>query len=174
MNRTSIAALLLLGALLAGGVQAQDPKPAAQAQPEAAKPAPAPGQEPDPQIIEGIMKCLSEGLTEDWQKAWITVHQISRDSTAATRQYVAEFFLAKNLVDIKGERMRTCGDESVLKNIVALNAYLPESQRRWTSAMFTFYRDGRYSVNYDYSPVKPPAKPAAKKAPAKKKQETAK
>ena len=173
MNRTLIAALLF-GALLAGSVQAQDQKPAAQAQPGAAAAAPAPGQEPDPKYIEGIMKCLAEGLTPDWQKTWIVVHQISREAGAATRQYYAEFFMATRESDSKGERMRTCGDESVLQNITALNAYLPESQRRWTGATFTFYRDGRYSVNYDYSPVKVPAKPAAKKAPAKKKQETAK
>jgi hypothetical protein len=172
MNRTLLTALLL-GALLAGGVQAQDQKPAAEAQSEAAKP--APGQEPDPKYIEGIIKCLAVGLTDDWQKTWIEVQQISRDSTLATRQFVAEFFLAKNVVDVRGERMRTCGDQSVLENIVALNAYLPESQRRWTSATFTFFRDGRYTVYYDYRPIKPApaAKPAAK-APAKKKQEATK
>ena len=172
MNRTLIAALLL-AALVAGSVQAQDAKPAAEAQPAAEKPAPS--QEPDPKFIEGIIKCLSVGLTDDWQKAWIEVQQISPDSKGTTRQYIAEFYLATTVIDVRGQRMRTCGDESVLENIVALNAYLPESQRRWTSANYTFFRDGRYTVYYDYTPVKPApdAKPAAK-PPAKKKQGAAK
>jgi hypothetical protein len=167
-------AALLLGALLSGSLQAQDTKPAAEPQAEPAKAAPAPGQEPDPKYIEGIMQCLAVGLPEKWQRTWIIVTQVSRETGSATRQYVAEFFYATSEKDLNGKRMPTCGDQSVLENITALNAYLPESQRRWTGAVFTFYRDGRYAANYDYTPVKPLAKPAAKKTPAKKKQEPAK
>ena len=169
MHRIAIA-LLLLAALGAQSAQAQDPKPSVEAKPAAA----APGQEPDPKIIEDIMQCLVPGLTSDWQRTWIIVTQVSHEAGAATRQYVAEFFYASKESDKNGRRMRTCGDESVLKGITALNAYLPESQRRWTSAVFTFYRDGRYAANYGYEPVpaaseeKPAPKKAAKKAPAKK------
>lgn len=160
MNRTLIAALLF-GALLAGGVQAQDPKPAAASQ-EAVKP--GPGQEPDPKIIEGMMSCMAGGLPENWQKAWFVIRQIGVDpKDNTTRKFEANFFFATRESDKKGERLQTCGAEQMLEGVAGLNAYLPDSQKRWSGATFTFHRDGRYQVNYDVTPFKPKPKPAAKK-----------
>jgi hypothetical protein len=159
MNRTLIAALLL-GALLSGGVLAQDPKPAA-ASGEAVKP--GPGQEPDPKIIEGIMSCLAEGLPQNWQKTWFVIRQIGVDAKDKSRKYEADFFFATQEADKKGKRLQTCGAEKVLEGVAALNAYLPDSQKRWSGATFTFQRDGRYQATYDVTPFKPKPKPAAKK-----------
>jgi len=172
MNRKHIAALLL-GALLSSGLLAQDTKPAAPPQPDAPKAAPAPGQEPDPKIIQDMMGCMAEGLPENWQKAWFVIRQIGVDPKDESRRYEANFFFATQEADKKGKRLQTCGAAKVLEGVAALNAYLPEGQKRWSAATFTFHRDGRYQANYDITPFKPPAKPAAK-APAKKKQEPAK
>lgn len=172
MNRTLISAMLL-GALLAGNVQAQDAKPAAAPGAEAAKPAPGPGQEPDPKILQDMMTCMSEGLPQNWQKAWFVIRQIGIDPKDQTRKYEANFFFATQEADNKGKRLQTCGAAKVLEGVAALNAYLADEQKRWSAATFTFFRDGRYQANYDVTPFKPPAKPAAK-APAKKKQEPAK
>ena len=171
MNRTLISALLL-GALLAGTAQAQDPKPAA-ASPEAVKP--GPGQEPDPKIIEGIMTCMAEGLPENWQKTWFVIRQIGVDPKDKSRKYEANFYFATQESDTKGERLQPCGAAKVLEGVSALNAYLPDNQKVWSGATFTFHRDGRYQANYDVTPFKPKpaAKPAAKPA-TKKKQETSK
>ena len=171
MNRMLIAALLL-GALLVGSAQAQDQKPATTSQ-EAVKP--VPGQEPDPKIIEGIMSCLAEGLPQNWQKTWFVIRQIGVDPKDKSRKYEANFFFATREADTKGERLQPCGAEKVLEGVSALNAYLPDSQKRWSGATFTFYRDGRYQANYDVTPFKPkPASKPATKPAAKKKQETAK
>src|SRR5258706_14979251 len=151
----------LLCALFAFAVQAQDPQ----------KPAPGPGQEPDPKILEGIMTCLAEGLPPEWKRAWFVIHEIAPDAASAARRFEANFFFATDVRDRKGKRLRPCGAEPVLDGVVSLNAYLPESQRRWTGATFTFQSDGHYEASYDYSPFKP--KPATRPA-ARKKQESGK
>ncbi len=179
MNRLCLAALLA-GSIIAAGAHAQDAKkpelapekPAAgAAQDPAAKPAPGPGQTPDPQIIEGIVKCLAAGLTSDWKKAWFTVREIDRNETTGARQFQGDFFYAVSEKDSKGRRLRTCGPEEIIKGVSDLNDYLTKDQQAWTSARFEFFLDGKYDVKYDYTPFKP--KPAAKPA-AKKKADAAK
>ena len=172
---------LLLGTLMAFAVHAQDPqKPAPTAdearQEPAAKPAPGPGQEPDPKILESIFDCISVGLTPEWKKAWFVINETARDERSATRSFEAKFYFATTPNDNKGKPLRTCGGEKVIEGVKALNDYLPDGQQRWTSATFMFTRDGKFEAKYDYSKPKPapaPAKKAAKPA-AKKKQETAK
>ena len=178
---------LALGALLAFAVQAQDPqKPAAgtAAQQDPA-PAPAPGQEPDPKIIEGIMACLGQGLPEGWKKAWFVISEIGREADGSKRQYEGNFFYATDPEDRKGRPFKPCGANRIVDGLLALNAYLQPSQRRWTGVTMTFLIDGRYEAAYDFTPraaapIKPlpeaaaPAAPAAKKPTAKKKQETSK
>jgi hypothetical protein len=154
MTRHFIAAVLLA---LAMPAHAQD-KPAAE---------PGPGQEPEPAIIEDIMTCLAEGLTPQWYKTWFVVRETRRNDTGSARQYEATFFVSNSPGDDKGERLSPCGPEKIIEGVGKLNAYLPENQQRWTSATFTFHRDGRYAANYDYSVAKPAPRPAAKGAPKK-------
>jgi hypothetical protein len=181
MKNPSLAAFLACS-LLAFAAHAQDAKksdpaadkPAAAAQEPAAKPAPGPGQAPDPQILENIMACLASGLTPDWKKAWFVIKEIDRNVAEGTRQFEADFFFATNIKETRGKRLQTCGPEKIIEGVSDLNDYLTTEQQRWTSATFTFLNDGKYDVKYDYTPFKPkPAAPAAKPA-AKKKQETAK
>lgn len=178
MKKPSLAAFLACS-LIAFAAHAQDAKksepatekPAAEAQEPAAKPAPGPGQTPDPQILETIMACLATGLTQDWKKAWFVIREIDRNEAEGARQFQADFFFATSLKDTKGRRLQTCGPETVIESVAQLNEYLTREQQRWTSAIFTFLSDGKYDVKYDYTPFKP--KPAAKPA-AKKKQDAAK
>ncbi len=175
MKRPCLAAFLACS-LLAFAAHAQDAKksdpatdkPAAAAQDPAAKPAPGPGQTPDPQIFESIMTCLAEGLTPDWKKAWFVIRETDRNAAEGTRQFEGDFFYATSLKDRKGKRLQTCGPEKIIQGVSDLNDYLTTEQQRWTSAVFTFTRDdGKYDVKYDYTPFKPrpAAKPAAKKKP---------
>jgi len=178
MKNPSLAAFLACS-LLAFAAHAQDEKksepapdkPAAAAQESAAKPAPGPGQTPDPQILENIVACLAAGLTQDWKKAWFVVKETDRNVAEGTRQFEADFFFATNVKDRRGKRLQTCGPEKIIGSVSDLNDYLTTEQQRWTSATFTFLSDGKYDVKYEYTPFKP--KPAAKPA-AKKKQEAAK
>ncbi len=92
MKNPSLAAFILCSAL-AFAAHAQDAKksdpaadkPAAAAQEPAAKPAPGPGQTPDPQILESIMTCLAEGLTPDWKKAWFVIKETDRNDGRGAR-----------------------------------------------------------------------------------------
>ena len=176
MHRTLLAAILL-GALFAASAQAQAPqKPEVKseaAKPEAAKPEPGPGQEPDPKIVEDIMTCLADGLPPDWQRTWFVITQIGSDASGKARDFAVVFFYATSDEDKKGKIMKTCDADVIVAGVGNLNVYLPEREKRWSAATFTFYRDGRYDVAYDQTPFKPRAKPAAKPA-AKNKQETAK
>ena len=183
MKSPSLAAFLACS-LLAFAAHAQDEKksepapdkPAAAAQESAAKPAPGPGQTPDPQILENIVACLAAGLTQDWKKAWFVIQEIDRNEAEGARQFEANFFFATSIKDSKGKRLQTCGPEKIIGSVSDLNDYLTTEQQRWTSATFTFMNDGKYNVKYDYTPFKPrpaAATPAAKPA-AKKKQEAAK
>ena len=182
MNRISMIALVLC-ALLASTVQAQDPQnPAAgDAAAPGSAPAALPG-EPDPKIVEGIMACLGEGLPEGWKKAWFVMNEIGRsnDSEGATRQFEATFYYATDLNDTKGRQFKPCGANRIVEGVIALNAYLQPSQRRWGGMTMTFLLDGRYEASYDFTPrkpapiVKPAAAPAAKKPATKKKSETPK
>ncbi len=181
MNRLSLLLLPpLAAALCAFAVHAQEakkpesgaaqeaPKPAAAPAQEAQKPEPGPGQEPDPKILEQIFACVAEGLTEDWNKTWFVVTEIERSVDGRSRNFEAKFFFATSMEDNKGKPLTPCGAQSVLEGVGALNSYLPFEQRRWTEAVFTFTRDGKYDVKYDYTPRKPvPAKPAAKPAAKK-------
>ena len=183
MKRPCLAAFLACS-LLAFAAQAQEAKkpeaapekPAAvAAQAPAEKPKPGPGQPPDPQILEDIMGCLAAGLTPDWKKTWFVIKEIDRNEQDGTRQFEGDFFYATSEKDNKGRRLRTCGPEQIVKGVSDLNDYLTKDQQHWTSARFTFMRDGKYDVKYDYTPFKP--KPAAKtpaEKPTAKKQETAK
>jgi hypothetical protein len=183
MKRSCLAAFLACLSL-AFAAQAQEPKkpeaapekPAAGAAEEpAAKPGPKPGDTPDPQIFEGILNCLAAGMTPDWKKAWFVVREIDRDEGKAVRQFQGDFYYATKETDHKGKRVQTCGAERIIAYVGALNDYLTPDQKGWTSVSFTFLRDGKYDVKYDYTPVKPKpaAKPAAK-ASSKKKQEAPK
>jgi len=182
-------AALLAGSILAGAAQAQDAKkieaapaqPAAEATPaQADKPAPGPGQTPDPKIFEDIIGCLGAGLTPDWKRAWFVIRETDRNQAEGTRQFEGDFYFATSEKDRKGRRLQTCGPELVIQRVSDLNDYLTMDQQRWTSAVFTFTRDGKYDVKYDYTPFKPKAaakasgaKPAAKPA-ARKSAEAAK
>ena len=186
MNRISTIALVL-GALLAFAAQAQDPqKPAAGAAAQQDQaPAPAPGQEVDPKIIEGIMACLGQGLPEGWKKAWFVISEIGREADGSTRQYEGTFFYATDPDDRKGRPFKPCGANRIVDGVLALNAYLQPSQRRWSGVTMTFLVDGRYEAAYDFTPraaapIKPLAEPATTtakptaKTAAKKKQEASK
>jgi len=173
---------LVLGALLAFAVQAQDPqKPAAGAAAQQEPAAPAPGQEPDPKIVEGILACLGQGLPEGWKRTWFVMNEIARanDKEGATRQFEATFYYATDPNDTKGRQFKPCGANPIVDGVLALNAYLQPSQRRWTGMTMTFLVDGRYEASYDFTPrkpapiQKPAATPAAKPA-TKKKSETSK
>ena len=150
---------LLAGALLAFSVHAQI----------APKPEPGPGQEPDPKILNDIADCLAQGLPQEWQRAWFVINEIDRDERSATRSFEANFFYATEANSPVGRRLQTCGPEKIIENVKALNAYLADSQQRWTSATFTFTRDGKFDAKYDFEPPKPRAEPApaAAKPPAK-------
>ncbi len=175
MKRPCLAAFFACS-LFAFAAQAQDPKKPEAAPEKPAAEAPKPGDTPDPQIIEGIMTCLADGLTPEWKKAWFMIKEVDRNEQDGTRQFEGDFFYATSVKDTKGKRLRTCGAEQVVKGVSDLNEYLTKDQQRWTSATFTFMRDGSYDAKYDYTPFKP--KPAAKapaeKPAAKKKQEAAK
>ena len=168
MTRILAAALAaaLAFALAAHAQTPQKPeaKPETPQEPAKAQDAkPEPGQEPDPKIMEGILKCLAEGLPQGWAKTWFVINEIGRDATGATRRYEATFHYAMTHADMKGRPFKPCGADPILEGVGALNEYLPDGQRRWTGAKFTIYGDGKYEAQYDYTPRKPAAKPAAKK-----------
>jgi hypothetical protein len=178
LSSTAFLLAVLLAALLSSfGVQAQDPRKPAAPDPAAA---PVPGQEPDPKIIEGIMACLGEGLPDGWKKAWFVISEIGREGE--TRQYEGNFFYSTDPDDRKGKPLKPCGANRIVDGVLALNAYLQPSQRRWSGVTMTFLLDGRYEAAYDFTPraaapIKPVAEPAtttAKKPATKKKQETPK
>jgi len=181
MKRPCLAALAAC-ALIAFAAQAQEPKKTADAPEKPAAPDPAgaiqpkPGDTPDPRIVEGIMGCLSQGLTPDWKKAWIVIKEIDREDSKSVRQFEGNFFYATKESDTKGMRLQTCGGDRVVAYVGLLNGYLKEDQQGWTSMTMTFMRDGRYDAKYDYTPIKPKSKPVAKPAAkaSAKKQEPAK
>lgn len=163
-------AAFLAGSLIAFAAQGQDEK----------KPEPGPGETPDPQIIESIMDCLAEGLTPDWKKAWFVIKEVDRNVAEGARQFEGDFFFATRTRDSKGKPLRTCGAERIVQGVSDLNDYLSKDKQSWTSATFTFLRDGKYDVKYDYTPFKPkpaaeaPAEKPVAKSAAKKKAEAAK
>ncbi len=173
LPRALLAALLALAMLPAHAQDAAKPEakpdaaPADAAKSEPAKPEPGPGQDPDPEILRGLLQCLAVGLPENWQRAWFEIHEIRRDATGRDRQFQALFHYATSEKDHKGQKLQPCGADEILEGVGKLNAYLPSDQLRWTGATFTFLRDGRFDAKYDYTPPKPaakaPAKPAAKK-----------
>jgi hypothetical protein len=185
MNLRRLAAFVAFASLFATPVHAQDPqkpeakpeagakqdpaKPEGDAKQEPARPEAGPGKEPDPKIIEGIVGCLADGLPEGWVKAWFVIKEIGQDATGKTRKYEARFRYATSAADKKGKVLVPCGANKILEGVGALNEYLPGDQQRWTGATFSFHSDGKYEAQYDFTPPKPAAKPAAKKkADAKK------
>jgi hypothetical protein len=174
MKRPCIAAFLA-GSLLALAAHAQDatkPAPAtdkaAATQDPAAKPR-GPGETPDPQILESIVACLANGLSKDWKKTWFVIKEIDRNEAEGARQFEGDFFFATSLKDSKGKRLQTCGAEQIIQGVSDLNDYLTRDQQHWTSATFSFWRDGKYDVKYDFTPFKPkPAAPTPAATPAAK------
>lgn len=176
MNLPRLPALVALAAFItlsAMPARAQDPqkpeaKPEAEVKQEPARPEPGPGQEPDPKIIEDIVGCLAEGLPQGWAKTWIVINEVSRDASGKSRDYKAVFRYSTKPGDKRGKPFVTCGPDRILDGVGALNAYLPADQQRWTGATISFYSDGKFEAQYDYTPRKP-ARPAAKKKPDAKK-----
>lgn len=176
-----LAAALCVFAIHAQETKKPEPGPAQEAPipapgpaQEAQKPERGPGQEPDPEILEQIFACIAEGLTRDWKKTWFVITELERSADGNSRNFEANFFAATSLKDRKGRPLRPCGAERVLEGVGALNSYLPEGQRRWTGATFSFTRDGKFEAKYDYTPRKPAADKRAAKTAAKKKQESGK
>lgn len=140
---------------------------------EAQKSARAPGQPPDPRILEEIFACLAQGLPQDRKKAWFVMEEMGRGVDTANREFEANCFYATSMDDARGSPLTPCGAERMLEGVSALNGYLPERQRRGTGAAFSFTSEGRYDVKCDYTlrastPVKPAiAEPAAKPATRK-------
>lgn len=156
------------------GAAQEAPKPAPGPAQEAQTPEPGPGQELDAKILEQIFACIAEGLTEDWKKTWFVITEIERSADGRSRNFEANFFLATSMEDNKGKPLTPCGPDRVLEGVGALNSYLPFEQRRWTEAIFTFTRDGKFDAKYDFTPrqpaaVKPAPTPAVKKAGSSKK-----
>ena len=182
MKRKFLAAIAV-GSLIAFAALAQTPpNPAAEAKPEAspqkdaATPAPGPGQEPDPQILQGMMRCMAEGLPANWNKAWFVISEIGResDTSGVRRRLEATFHFATDPKDAKGKPFKPCGANRIIDGVIALNDYLQPSQKHWLGVTMTFTADGSYKADYDFTPRKPAPAKAATKPAAKKKQEPAK
>jgi len=154
----SIRSLVLLAALAAAAVGRPAPADAADTG----------GNGPDPQVFKDILDCMADGLPKDWQKAWVVVTWIERNVFSKERTYEAKFRYATSLRDSTGEPLAPCKGHEVSDAVVTLNQYLKPEQRNWTSATFTFLRDGHYDVKYDYSVREAPENPAAE--PSSKKQ----
>jgi hypothetical protein len=174
MNRFVAALSAACVALGTAGASAQPAQT-----PAAVTPAP---DHPGVKVLEEIFRCLAAGLSEDWKRAWIEVREIERTVQGTLRRYEASFLASNREDDRSGDPVVPCASEPVIEGITELNRYLPEPQRRWTAATFTFFRDGRFEVKYDYDspgavlppeePKPAPEKPAAaaqpKPAPKKK------
>lgn len=174
MKRLSLSFAAALCALAVHAQDPQKPEPQPQSGPQPQnepqpqpeppqKPGPAPA--PDPRIMQQIFDCIAAGLPQDWKKAWFVMTATGRSAEGGSRKFLASFFYAASMKDRHGNPLTPCSPEPVFEGVAALTDLLPEEQRRWTKATFSFTNDGNFEAKFDFTPRKPAAaRPAAKPA----------
>lgn len=148
---------VLCAVVVAGSAWAEEKKaatPVPSAKPARGTPAPAPpSSEADngQRALEEIFACVAQGLPEGWQRAWVTVKELSA-SRGGERTFEAHYQVS---LERSGERrwdFVPCNARDVAERVYRLNEYLEPAKRNWKTATLLFTADSKFELKYDYAP----------------------
>jgi hypothetical protein len=100
----------------------------------------------DTKVAETIWGCLSVGLPEDWEHAFVLIKLNEPGAVNGDVRYVV---LRKGAED-KPEPFQPCDLSKPALTILEARQYLPEERRNWNGARIAFHRNGNFEFNYDY------------------------
>ena len=98
-------------------------------------------------LIESIFYCLSPGLPQDWQRAWVEITDQGSGKEKNSRFRVSNI---RDSID-EGEPLVPCNAQALTGRIVGLNDKLPPDRRAWTRALLVIDSDGEYELSYEYA-----------------------
>ena len=124
---------------------AQPQKPAAEPQQGSAAEADSAGVK----ALEGIFACVAQGLPGGWQRAWVTVTELSGSSKERT--FEAKFQVSLESVGEKRWDFVPCNARAVAEGVCGLNDFLEPEKRQWKVATLLFTQDGKFELKYDYT-----------------------
>jgi len=101
----------------------------------------------DAKLIESIFFCLSPGLPQDWQRAWVEITDQGGGREKNSRFRVSNI---RDSID-EGEPLVPCNARELTGRIVGLTDKLPPDRRAWTRALLVIDSDGEYELTYEYA-----------------------
>lgn len=123
----------------------QPPKPAAEPQQGSAAEADSAGVK----AVEEIFACVAQGLPDGWQRAWVTVTELS--GSDKERTFEGKFQVSLESAGEKRWDFVPCNARSVAERVYGLNDFLAPEKRQWKAATLLFTHDGKFELKYDYT-----------------------
>ncbi|MEO8202321.1 MAG: hypothetical protein ABI630_00555 [Betaproteobacteria bacterium] len=145
--------------------------PAAPAGPAAGASAPAGDDKSSAEaVVQKIADCVLQGLPPGWAKAQIDVREVGR--TDKQRDFEAIY----SYEDSAGKTgaFTPCDQREPAMNVYKLNGALEPAKRNWVRATLVLSNEGKFELQYDYTPNDAAASPATAPAPAAAKKDAKK
>ena len=120
-------------------------RPAAEPQQGSAAEADSAGSK----AIEEIFACVAQGLPDGWQRAWVTVTELS--GSREERTFEGRFQVSLESTGETRWDFVPCNARSVAERVYGLNDFLEPEKRQWKVATLLFTRDGKFELKYDYT-----------------------
>ena len=99
--------------------------------------------------MEEIFACVSQGLPQGWERAWVTVTELSGDSKERT--FEGRFQVSLEASGDKRWDFVPCNSRQVAESVYRLNDFLAPEKRGWKVATLLFLRGGKFELKYDYT-----------------------
>ena len=100
--------------------------------------------------VTSIVECMAPGLPEDWKEA-VMVMQLEKPGAETG---AVQYLVARGSATVPDERFTPCDVRKPALTLLEARKQQTAAQRGWTGARVTIYRDGKFSVKYEYPPKK--------------------
>lgn len=101
------------------------------------------------QAIEQIYACVAQGLPDGWQRAWVTVTELS--GTGKERTFEGRFTVSMEAAGDKRWDFVPCNARNVAERVYGLNDFLEPGKRQWKVATLLLTPDRKFELKYDYA-----------------------
>lgn len=104
---------------------------------------------PGVQAVGEIFACVAKGLPDGWQRAWVTVTELS--GNGKERSFEGRFQVSLESDGDKRWDFVPCNARDVAERVYGLNDFLEPAKRQWKVATLLFMAGGKFELKYDYT-----------------------
>ncbi|HEX9395927.1 MAG TPA: hypothetical protein VF943_04220 [Burkholderiales bacterium] len=109
-------------------------------------PAGKPANPTENDAVTSIVECMAPGLPEDWSEAVMMVQLAKPGDENVAVQYL----FARRGAAVPDERFMPCDVRTPAVALMGVRQQQPQALRGWTGARLTIFRDGKFSLKYEY------------------------